>query len=384
MLTINSNIMKVHLRQRQQTKNGKISLYLELYNGATSTKEGKTKPIRKYEYLDLYLISKPKTPIDKQHNKDIMELANGIKAKRELEIKNGEFGFTSNFKTKGDFLEYFKHQLKKKEQYKGSYGIWNATYKHLIKYTGNKLLFKEIDNAFCEDFVNYLSNDAKMANNQNLIPSTVKCYYTKFKACLNQAVKDRIIYSNPCNNITINNRYQHKREYLTLEEVKKIVKTECSYKELKKAFLFSCLTGLRWSDIEKLKWSEVQKTDNGYKIIFHQQKTNGLQYLDISEQAREYLGEEGMPQEKVFTNLKYSVLVNNTLSKWMNDAGINKKITFHCARHTFAVLQITMGTDIYTLSKLLGHTAIKTTEIYADIIDEKKREAVNRIPDINI
>lgn len=384
MLTINSNIMKVHLRQRQQTKNGKISLYLELYNGATSTKEGKTKPIRKYEYLDLYLISKPKTPIDKEHNKNITELAKSIKAKRELEIKNGEFGFTSNFKTNGDFLEYFKHQLKKKEQYKGSYGIWKATYKHLIDYNGNKLLFKEIDNVFCEGFINYLSNEAKMANNQNLIPSTVKCYYTKFKACLNQAVKDRIIYSNPCNNITINNRYQHKREYLTLEEVKKIVKTECSYKELKKAFLFSCLTGLRWSDIEKLKWSEVQKTDNGYKIIFHQQKTNGLQYLDISEQAREYLGKEGMQQQNVFTNLKYSILVNKALSKWMNDAGINKKITFHCARHTFAVLQITMGTDIYTLSKLLGHTAIKTTEIYADIIDEKKREAVNRIPDINI
>ena len=144
MLTINSNIMKVHLRQRQQTKNGKISLYLELYNGATSTKEGKTKPIRKYEYLDLYLISKPKTPIDKQHNKDIMELAKNIKAKRELQIKNGEFGFTSDFKTKGDFLEYFKYQLKKKQQYKGSYGIWNATLKQLIKYTGDKLLFKEI------------------------------------------------------------------------------------------------------------------------------------------------------------------------------------------------------------------------------------------------
>ena len=104
---------------------------------------------------------------------------------------------------------------------------------------------------------------------------------------------------------------------------------------LKKAFLFSCLTGLRWSDIEKLKWSEVQKTDNGYKIIFHQQKTNGLQYLDISEQAREYLGEEGMPQEKVFTNLKYSVLVNNAISKWMNDAGINKKITLQ----TLQILQ---------------------------------------------
>jgi len=384
MLTINSNIMKVHLRQRQQTKNGKISLYLELYNGATSTKEGKTKPIRKYEYLDLYLISKPKTPIDKQHNKDIMELAKNIKAKRELQIKNGEFGFTSDFKSKGDFLEYFKYQLKKKQQYKGSYGIWNATLKQLIKYTGDKLLFKEIDKTFIEGFVDYLLNDARMANNQKLTPSTAKCYYSKLKACLNQAVKDRIIYSNPCNNITINNRYQHKREYLTLEEVRKIVRTECRYKELKKAFLFSCLTGLRWSDIEKLKWSEVQKTENGYKIVFHQQKTKGLQYLDISEQAREYLGSEGMPQEKVFTNLKYSVLVNNELLKWVQAAGIKKKITFHCARHTFATLQLTVGTDLYTLSKLLGHTDIKTTQIYANIIDEKKREAVNRIPDINI
>jgi site-specific recombinase XerD len=128
----------------------------------------------------------------------------------------------------------------------------------------------------------------------------------------------------------------------------------------------------------------VQKTENGYKIVFHQQKTKGLQYLDISEQAREYLGSEGMPQEKVFTNLKYNVLANNELLKWVQAAGIKKKITFHCARHTFATLQLTVGTDLYTLSKLLGHTDIKTTQIYGQIIDEKKREAVNRIPDINI
>ena len=124
----------------------------------------------------------------------------------------------------------------------------------------------------------------------------------------------------------------------------------------------------------KIKWSEVQKQKMDIKLYFTN-KNKGLQYLDISEQAREYLGSEGMPQEKVFNNLKYSVLVNNAISKWMNDAGINKKITFHCARHTFATLQLTVGTDLYTLSKLLGHTDIKTTQIYANIIDEK-REAV--------
>jgi hypothetical protein len=68
----------------------------------------------------------------------------------------------------------------------------------------------------------------------------------------------------------------------------------------------------------------------------------------------------------------------------MMRAGITKDITFHCARHTFAVLQLTLGTEIFTLSKLLGHSELKTTQIYAKIIDEKKREAVNKIPDISI
>jgi site-specific recombinase XerD len=113
-------------------------------------------------------------------------------------------------------------------------------------------------------------------------------------------------------------------------------------------------------------------------------KNKGLQYLDMSEQARGYLGEQGNPDERVFTGLKYSSYMNVELSKWMMRAGITKDITFHCARHTFAVLQLTLGTEIFTLSKLLGHSELKTTQIYAKIIDEKKREAVNKIPDINI
>ncbi len=171
---------------------------------------------------------------------------------------------------------------------------------------------------------------------------------------------------------------------MTIDELKAIVKAECRYDVLKRAFIFSCLTGLRWSDINNLKWSEVQSTNEGWRITFHQQKTKGLQYLDISEQARGYLGEQGNPDERVFIGLKYSSYMNVELSKWMMRAGITKDITFHCARHTFAVLQLTLGTEIYTLSKLLGHSELKTTQIYAKIVDEKKREAVNKIPDINI
>ena len=141
---------------------------------------------------------------------------------------------------------------------------------------------------------------------------------------------------------------------------------------------------MRWSDINNLKWSEVQNTNDGWRITFHQQKTKGLQYLDISEQARAYLGEKLMPDERAFKGLKYSDYMNVALLQWVLRAGITKHITFHCARHTFAVLQLSLGTEIFTLSKLLGHSELKTTQIYAKIIDEKKREAVNKIPDINI
>lgn len=376
--------MKVHLRKRKQSEKGSISLFLEIYKGTTITPEGKRKNLRDYEYLDLYLIDKPKTPIDKQHNKDTLQLAESIKAKRELEIKNGLYGFTNEFKQSTNFIDYFTEQMEKRKQSKGNYGNWDSTLKHLIKFAGTKVSFREIDQTFCENFRDYLKNTAKKSNGQALSSSSVSSYFNKFKASLKEAVKKKIILSNPALDVSTPRIKENKREYLTLDELKAITKAECRYDVLKRAFIFSCLTGLRWSDIQKLKWSEVQNTNDGWRITFHQQKTKGLQYLDISDQARGYLGEQGSPDDRVFIGLSYSDYMNVALIQWMLKAGITKHITFHCARHTFAVLQLTLGTDIFTLSKLLGHSELKTTQIYAKIIDEKKREAVNKIPDINI
>ncbi len=169
-----------------------------------------------------------------------------------------------------------------------------------------------------------------------------------------------------------------------MDEVKALNRADCKYEVLKRAFLFSCLTGLRWSDIQKLTWSEVQKFNDGYKITFHQKKTEALQYLDISEQAYKLMGEPDEQEQRVFKSLKYDAYHNAEITKWCLKAGILKDITFHCARHTFAVLQLTMGTDIYTVSKLLGHSELKTTQIYADIIDEQRQKAMYKIPDIGI
>jgi len=375
--------MKIHLRQRKQGT-GKISLYLEFYKGSITNDEGKVKNLREYEYLNLYLIDKPKTAAEKQQNKEIKDIAEGIKAKRELEYKNGLHGFKTDFKEKTNFVDFLNSLATKRKESKGNFGNWDSMIKHFVKYAGLKISFKEIDQSFCEGFKDYLKKTAKTSSGEALGASTVASYFTKFRTALNEAVKKQIIMFNYASEVKIPKVPESKREYLTLDEVKLLAKTECRYDVLKRAFIFSCLTGLRWSDIQNLKWSDIQNVNDGWRITFHQQKTKGLQYLDISEQAKSYLGEVSAPNDRVFIGLKYSSYMNVALNKWMLKAGITKDITFHSARHTFAVIQLSLGTEIYTLSKLLGHTELKTTQIYAKIVDDKKREAVNKIPDINI
>jgi integrase len=379
--------MTVHLRQKKQGKQGRISLYLEIYKGTTKTPEGKVKGVRTYEFLNLYLIDKARSPIDRQQNKNNLKLAQSIKAKRELEIKNGQYGFSSDFKQSTNLIAYFTAQTEKRSQSEGgqgNHGNWEAALKHLIRFGGVQVTFKEVDKDFCERFRVYLTDEAKTKSDKNLSSSAVSSYFNKFRACLNKAVDEGVIMRNPAIGVSIPKVVESTREYLTLDELKELVKTECRYEVLKRAFLFSCLTGLRWSDIQKLQWSEVQYLNDGGRIVFHQQKTKGLQYLDISEQAKGYMGTIGSPDERVFTGLKYSDYMNTALQRWVMKSGCSKLITFHCARHTFAVLQLTLGTEIFTLSKLLGHSELKTTQIYAKIVDEKKREAVNKIPDLNI
>jgi integrase len=169
------------------------------------------------------------------------------------------------------------------------------------------------------------------------------------------------------------------RNFLTLDELNKLVKTNCYDPMLKRAFLFSCLTGLRKSDITSLIWSELELIDKRYAIRFRQQKTKGIETLWISDQAFSLLGEPGKPEEKVFPGLKINSYYSKYLFLWLHEAGITKKISFHCARHTFATLQISQSTDLYTVSKMLGHKNIKTTAIYAKVIDKLKQDAADRI-----
>ncbi|GAB4234498.1 MAG: hypothetical protein Tsb0034_08160 [Ekhidna sp.] len=174
------------------------------------------------------------------------------------------------------------------------------------------------------------------------------------------------------------------REFLTLEELKALYNTECEFPQLKTAAIFSALTGLRWSDIVNLTWAELQYSEiNGHFIRFIHEKTDRRQTLNISQQAADILGYPRNKEDKIFQGLKYSAWTNLKLSEWVMQAGITKKITFHCFRHTYATLQLSLGTDIYTVSKLLNHKNVKTTQIYAKVIDQRRKEAAERIPDLS-
>lgn len=380
-----STPIKEPVRIRRKTlANGNISLYLAIY----------IKGHREYEFLKLYLIPE-KTKADKERNKQTLALANSIKAQRIVEIQNNAWGFKSDYKEQTLFYDYYDAltEKRRKKESKGNFSNWASARRHLRKYDGrDNLTFADITPKWIEGFKNYLENEAEAfgcdtrqrAHKKPLSQNSRQSYFNKLRACLRQAYEDGIIRLNPMRGIKTFSSEESTRDYLTIEEVKAMAAAECDFPEIKRAFLFSCLTGLRRSDIERLTWGEVSTMDGRTRLIFRQKKTGGQEYLDITPQAAELLGEKGKAKstDNVFGDIRYPSETNESLRIWALRAGVDKNVTFHVGRHTFAVMMLTLGTDIYTVSKLLGHRDLKTTQIYAKIVDSKKQEAVDNIPKI--
>lgn len=323
---------------------------------------------------------------EKQHNEQTIKLAETIRSKRENELNKPEI--YSEFekdqlkikeKANSSFLEYFKHLADKRK--KSNHDNWVSAYKYLENFSGGKIKFANLDTKFCNDFRDYLtSSPSTRSSKKTLSPNSAYSYYNKFKAALRQAYKEDFLQHDLNARIDNLKEIETRRNFLTVDELNALVRTECQYPILKNAALFSALTGLRYGDIAKLTWADVEYvTDSGFFIRFIQQKTGGVEMMPISDQACSLMGGRRQPKDKVFQGLTYSAYSNKHLAKWIGLAGITKEITFHCFRHTYATLQLSKGTDIYTVSKMLGHRSLKTTQIYAKIIDEAKREASNRI-----
>ena len=374
--------IKVKLREKKISGN-RQSLYLDFYPAIPHPETGE--PTRR-EFLGLYLFDKAKNPIDKQGNKETLQLAEQIRQKRENYLNKPEIytGYEKEqlkIKEQGEqnFVTYFKKLADKRKA--SNHDNWVSAYNYLEIFTKGNLKFADLNEKFCIEFKEYLlTTKSNKSNKVTLSQNSAVSYFNKLKATLKQAYKDGYLPSDLNGKIQPIKQAETQRNFLTIEELNSLVKTECNNPLLKRAALFSALTGLRFSDIKNLVWGEMEYIEgNGYFIQFKQQKTKGVEMMPISEQAYSLLGERKEPTNKVFEGLTYSAYENKHLSQWIGAAGITKDITFHCFRHTFATLQLSKGTDIYTVSKMLGHRELKTTQIYAKIVDESKRKAADKI-----
>ena len=167
------------------------------------------------------------------------------------------------------------------------------------------------------------------------------------------------------------------RSFLTLEELRLLQGHPYGPEKVRQAFFFSCFTGLRWSDIKSLTWENIKKDGDSWAIAKRTIKTGEWVFNPLNDEAKSFLPSEADSVNGLVFDLPTASAANADLKRWAKVAGIEKKVSFHTARHTFATLMLTLGADLYTTSKLLGHTNIATTQIYAKIVDEKKAKAVS-------
>mgnify|MGYP002624601068 CR=1 FL=1 len=365
--------------------NGNKSLYFDIYvNGK-----------RKYEFLRLYLVPEA-DKYAKEQNRRVLDIAYKLKQKRLFELfgKRLESGsvFISSEEDKRliDVVEAYAVERKKAGQgeKEGRYGSVMTLKMHLIVYAGENVLMSQVDKDFCIGFARYLKTAKNLhqhiKSERYLSDGTAYLKYSMFRCVLNDAVRKGYIEKNPTKLVPAIDRPKKpdtERDYLSVEEVKLLMKTPCPYKDLKLAFLFSCFTGLRKSDILDLRWKNISNNGNKYQIYKRIQKTQRWQTIPLSEQAMLWLpARRDEPDDaRIFQSMSNSSLAAN-IKKWAKMAGIkHKRVTFHVARHTFATLELSLGVDLYTVSKLLGHSNIATTQIYAKVVDKQKEQAVDLI-----
>jgi integrase len=376
--------MKINLRKKKLTT-GKYSLYIDYYKGKITDENGKSKNNREFEYLKEYLFISPKTPSEKKENEETLLRAEQILSIRRAEYAQGKYGIKDRSKDKLLFLTYYDKLKEERYESKGNYDNWDAAQNHIEDYCKKKkITFEDIDEDFVLGFKKFLNKNSRTKSNTPLSQNTKYTYFNKFKAALKQAFEDGYTRRNFATAVKGFAEGETSREHLTQEELQAMVKAECKHPILKSAFLFSCLTGLRWSDVNKLTWSEVRDAGDESQLMFKQKKTAGQEYQFISPQARSLMGKRKQEKDRVFQGLKYGAHFNAEILRWCMRAGITKHITFHSARHTHAVLLLENGADIYTVSKILGHKEIRTTQVYAKIVDKKKKEAAYLIPELDM
>ena len=403
---------KVSVKLRKSELRDEWYLYLEAY---PVFKPWKEKPQREREYLNRVITTpmwdktrparidkdgvqtyKPKRDMNgviicrSKTDRETCIFADNVRNLRQHEYDSAELYTDTDQemvekKAKGqvNFIDYFAKvtETRHKKSSKSIIVNWNRVQELMKIYTeGKPLPFSKIDLRLIDSFKTFLLTAPQGGGKSGIISqNTASTYFSIFKAAVHQAFIDGYLDVDLAAKVKGIQEEESRREHLTIDELNQLAATPCDYPMLKRAALFSALTGLRHCDIMKMKWSELSKEGEHYRINFDQKKTGGVEYMPISDQAYLICGEPKDPDRLVFEGLQAPSWINKPVKRWVADAGIKKKITFHCFRHSYATNQLTEGTDLFTVSKMLGHTNIKTTQVYTKVVDSKKEQAADAI-----
>ncbi|HCY77493.1 MAG TPA: integrase [Ignavibacteriales bacterium] len=358
--------------REKKLSNGNISLYLDIYRSGKRT----------YEFLKLYIKDKPLNHLEREENKETYQLAESIRTKRESELNHSEFGFIAPHRQNIDFITFYQEYLdnytkKDIRMLKGSLEYFKKFLDSKGYSLTQKFLPRQLTKELIISYKEYLEKTLK--------GETPASYFKRFKKVLKYAEEKEIIQKNPARDIysTINEGL--KKDILTFSEIQLLADAKCGNSEVKRAFLFCLNTGLRFVDVKELRYKNIDFGNHRLKFIQEKTKNsskNSTVIIDLNTTAQKLIGEIKGADEKIFSLPTHAGCVKS-LQNWVTSAGINKHITWHCARHSFAVnLLGEVKTDIKTVASLLGHSGLKHTEKYTRAVDELKNKAVNGMPEI--
>lgn len=376
--------MKIELRHRKHAS-GNQTLYLEFYED---------KDNRHYESLNLFLVPE-RTEEDRRVNEATLKLAQKIKAERILGIERVEEDEKENQLPRKIFSEWLDQYIEHKrdddhvsESHLCTLRSSNNIIKSYLSYIKRpRMLMAKIDKSFCKNFFVYVKDVYKNTKTPEepkpLSEKTMLLVQQNMSAMFNYAVKQGLLHRNPLLEMEKCDKFQKTpsgREYLTVDELNRLANSDTGSPLTKQTFMFCCFTGLRHSDMAALTWGDIQKTDLGDVIhIPSMQKTKHPVIVPLGIKAKEWMPERGdaKSDDRVFLNAPSIGAADRALKHMAKRAGINKVVSFHISRHTFATMTLTAGSDLLTTSKLLGHKSVQTTTIYADVVMESKVSAVN-------
>lgn len=371
-MTRKSNSIKSPVTIRtKELKDGRKSIYFDIFNDG----------VRSYKFLKMYL--EPETSAEaRKANADKMKRAEKIRTELALELTYSRAGledrsFKANIRLV-DWMEQYEDYQKRNGGSKSFQANIYATRQYVERYDKD-ILLREVDGRFIDGFIDFLKKQTYTRGEKEckLAHNTICCRIRNLHSALNYAVRQKLIAYNPCLDAeTRVDEQECRKSYLNVEEVKSLIDTPCSSDILKRAFLFSVFCGLRLGDVRSLTWRDIIKDGDNWRVEIRMQKTKEMLYLPLNRMARKWLcePEHHESDDKIFKGLGTSF--RETMDNWMKDAGITKKVGYHTSRHSFAVLALDAGVDLYTCSSLMGHASIENTQVYADIMTGKKISTV--------